>query len=384
MRQLASIRKISELYPIEGADRIELAVVDGWKCVVGKGEFQVGDLCVYFEIDSLLPLDNPAFAFLAGRNVKMVKETIHAHDVQGGIPKGEIVLAVSSSTRAYSRLKTTKMKGQISQGLAMPLEKFGVGAILIPGDMDFDEAVEKGNVSPDMTEVLGILKYDTEEPSQGGSFNGGRRAGTFPEFLRKTDQERVQNVKLERYEGLDFEVSMKLDGSSCTVYLKEGKIGVCSRNQEVEEGDNAFWKGARKSGILGHLEGLRGAKGYIPACDDIAFQGELLGPGIQGNKEKLEDFDIYIFDIWAITGQRYMTPALRRSYCENFGLQHTPVLKTNMAVGTDKELLLSIAEGPSLNASQREGLVFKANQYDRYGELPSFKAISNKWLLKHE
>lgn len=356
MRQLASIRKIAELYPIEGADRIELAVVDGWKCVVGKGEFQVGDLCVYFEIDSLLPLDNPAFAFLAGRNVKSVEG------------------------KDYSRLKTMKMKGQISQGLAMPLSKLDM-VLNIPYIEEVFET--EGNI--DCTEVLGILKYEPEEPSQGGSFNGGRRAGTFPEFLRKTDQDRVQNIKLERYHGLDFEVSMKLDGSSCTVYLKEGKIGVCSRNQEVEEGDNAFWKGARKSGILGHLEGLRGAKGYIPACDDIAFQGELLGPGIQGNKEKLEDFDIYIFDIWAITGQRYMTPALRRSYCENFGLNHVPVFEENFALAeVTKEQLLEKAEGPSLNASQREGLVFKANQYDRYGELPSFKAISNKWLLKHE
>lgn len=377
MRQLATIRRVAEVLEIEGADRIELLIIDGWKVINPKGELKAGDLCVFFEIDSLLPLDNPAFAFLQGRNVKMVKEII-TPDLSHGIPKGEIVLAVASSTKAYSRLKTMKMKGQISQGLAMPLSK-------LPLNEESAEILYEADGNIDVTSLLGILKYDPEEPSQGGSFNGGKRAGTFPEFLRKTDQERVQNVKLERYEGMDFEVSMKLDGSSCTIYLKEGKIGVCSRNQEVEDGDNAFWKGARNAGLIQHLEGLRENIGYIAACDDIAFQGELLGPGIQGNKEKLEDFDIYVFDIWAITGQRYMTPALRRSYCELMGVKHVPVLEQNFKLeDVTKEWLLVWAEGPSLNASQREGLVFKANQYDRFGDLPSFKAISNKWLLKNE
>ena len=94
---MATIRKIDALLPIVGADAIECAVVGGWTCVVKKGEFTVGDLAVYCEIDSWIP--HEIAPFLSRGNFPRVYNDV----------KGE-------------RLRTVKLRGQLSQGLLLPLE----------------------------------------------------------------------------------------------------------------------------------------------------------------------------------------------------------------------------------------------------------------------
>ena len=173
-RKLASLKVVQEVTPIEKADSLELVRVGGWKCVAKIGEFKPGDVAVYFEVDSLLPLDNPIFAFLAGRNEYTVEE------------------------KQYSRLRTMKMRGQLSQGLAVPLDGFQFAEEL--SDLIADEVLDLGITNNtfiefgqdaldkfDLTEKLGVLKY--EKPSK-GEFVGTKTGASnpFPHFIPKTDQ----------------------------------------------------------------------------------------------------------------------------------------------------------------------------------------------------
>jgi len=341
-RKLATIRVISHLKPIKNADLIEVAVIDGWEVVIKKGEFNVGDLCVYFEIDSWIPTELAPF----------LSKGKEPREYQG--VKGE-------------RLRTIKLKGQISQGLALPRE-----SVLTH---DFENPIE----GTDVTEYLNILKWEPTIPAQ----LTGKMAGNFPQFIPKTDQERIQNClrTVEKLGESLWEVTEKLDGSSMTVFRTtngdgSSRIGVCSRNWElkVDDLDNAFVKTAWHEKLFEKLSNYN---------LNVALQGELLGPGIQGNSYNMSEPTFFCFDIWDIQAQQYYSTEQRLSLCKSLGIQHTPVFADYLTTGmTTVSELLIFAEGASvLNPkTQREGLVFKNINNPEL----SFKAISNKWLLKNE
>lgn len=375
MRKLASLKVVQEVTPIEKADSLELVRVGGWKCVAKIGEFKPGDVAVYFEVDSLLPLDNPLFAFLAGRNEYTVEE------------------------KQYSRLRTMKMRGQLSQGLAIPLKSFEFCDELesLIADEVFDLGITANTFVEfgqdaldnfDLTEKLGILKY---EKTSKGEFVGTKTGASnpFPHFIPKTDQERVQNINLNRaLEGLTFEETMKMEGSSITVWVNDDGVGVASRNLTVQEPlffihepDNSFTRAVVLHKVDVKLLAYKARTGR-----NIALQGELMGPGIQGNIEQFEDLNIFFFDVFDIATGKYLLPTDRREVIAELGLTHAPVLDTLVAFPVDVSVdeILFLAEGPSVVAKQREGVVFKSNEYNRYGEVFSFKAINNKYLLKSE
>jgi RNA ligase (TIGR02306 family) len=343
-RKLATVCRVANIEPIPDADAIDVATIDGWKVVVKKGDFQVGDLAVYFEIDSWIP--------------KAIAPFLNRGRTYNGV-EGE-------------RLRTVKLRKQISQGLLLPMS-----AVATFDERDsnwyfgaFEPAVDYLVEGDDLTDELAIQKY--EKPIHGSL--AGVVKGNFPSFLRKTDQERVQNLTkdIRRWEeeGARWEVTEKLDGSSMTVYMHKGVFGVCSRNYDLEETEgNTFWQVAR-----------RDLDGFIPG--GYAVQGELVGPGIQGNKYGLSAPDFYIFDVWDIREAEYLEPWARREFCKIRALNHVPVLEENFAVSSDVDGLLATADGQSVigNKSAREGLVFK----NVVNPDNSFKAISNKWLLKNE
>ena len=160
IRHLASVKTIDRIEPIEGADRIEVAVIGGWKVVVAKGEFEAGDKCVYFELDCSLPTDDPRFAFLADRGVK---KWLY-------VPEGHEDVAPIQITGHV--LKTAKLRGQVSQGLVMSL-----GTLGLPENLD---------VGTDVTEELGVMKYEPYCPGN------TPRVGSYPEkYAIKSDCERV-------------------------------------------------------------------------------------------------------------------------------------------------------------------------------------------------
>lgn len=366
-RKLASVRRIAEIREIPGADKIVCAVVDGWELVTQKSNgFKPGDLVVYFEIDSLLPV-RPEFEFLRDKC---------------------FVSAARSVNGEGFRLKTIKLRGQISQGLILPLKELfdwneNDGCFEVTATSS--EPTEDGMVisqslyslypeeGDDLTEFLGVKKFEKPMPSN----LAGIARGNFPSFIPKTDQERVQNIfnLLQRNAGdHTFEVTIKLDGSSMTVYNKKGPIdnfGVCSRNLDLEEtAENTFWKVANKNG-------LREKLGDLPTS--LAIQGELMGPGIQGNREKLEDIDLYVFDMYDIENGSYFPASVRHHLCTTMGLKTVPFLGyfKFSQFGSVKDLLDFADAQKSLNVEIAEGVVFKSLDDPSV----SFKVISNKFLL---
>lgn len=402
-RKLVTIRQISSLDSIPGADAIEVASIDGWKVVVKRGEFQVGDLCFYFEIDSFLPESDPRYSFLMKSSVRTF-EGIRGH-----------------------KLRTIRLRGQISQGLALPLFTF-------PEIVDY-------NLDLDYSEILGIKKYEAPVAAD----LAGQVAGSFPSYIRKTDQERCQNLgnSIFGYEDTTFdfdvgkipqesidnmmlkgdlvktdngqykkvlkakadrdacyEITTKLDGSSMTAYvvpLFDGdndnitmspQIGVCSRNLQLkineENKDNAFIKILNETNLGIALEQFFEST----AGRSIAVQGELMGPGIQGNREQLKNLEFFIYDIFDIVTQEYVSPNERKVLIETLRsfsaeIKSVPILFENVTL---QELnlnsvadLLVFAEGPSLVHPVREGVVFK-----RADGKFSFKSISNKFLEKEK
>ena len=334
-RKLTSIRKISDLSPIEGADKIELATIDGWKVVVAKDvNYKVGDLVVYCEVDSFLPI-REEFEFLRKSSYKKMGD-------QEGF-----------------RLKTIRLRGQLSQGLILPIHILPFGA--------FHEG-------QDVTEVLGIVKYEPPVPAE----LAGKVKGLFPSFIRKTDEERVQNLAKEYQEYQvtskhKFYVTEKLDGSSSTFFLKDGVFGVCSRNLELLETEgNTFWKVAREL----NLEKLMSNVEF-----NICLQGELIGEGIQGNPYKIKGQTVRFFNGFNIDTQENISFLEFVELVQKMGLKTVPILDYDFLLPKTIDGMLEYADNKSeLNSNfDREGVVVRS--YDR---TVSFKAISNKFLLNEK
>lgn len=350
MRKLATIRKISELRPIEGADAIEVAVIGGWQVVVKKGEFQAGALAVYLEIDSWVPTELAPF-LSKGQDPREYN----------GV-KGE-------------RLRTVKLRGTTSQGLLLKLEDcFDI-------DMELEALSSKFNglipisdslIGLDVSEDLGIQKWEAPIPAQ----LAGDVEGPFPTVIPKTDQERIQNLteELKEWQGnpeFTWEATEKLDGSSMTVFVNGDQQGVCSRNWSLKETEgNSLWKVARREQLIEKIR--RSGR-------NLALQGEIIGEGIQGNRYNVVGQDFRLFDIYDIDRGEYLTPIERQAFARMHNITHVPVIAHGM-IEEFAQGLLTMAEGKSVlnGKAEREGLVFKSNTCGG----PSFKAISNKFLIK--
>jgi RNA ligase (TIGR02306 family) len=362
-RKLASIRKISEIIEIPDANSIELAIVDGWSVVVAKDQNHfVGELVVYCEIDSFLPI-REEFEFLRKSSyTKML-------DQEG------------------FRLRSIKLKGQISQGLLLKLEilnsktdpEMVVGISKQPwgeqfqlGPYDNALLLESG---VDVTNLLDIIKYDKPIPAN----LQGLVKGQFPSFLSKTDEERVQNLKDDyidwRKNHFDFYITEKLDGSSATFYINNGEFGVCSRNLDLlESEDNTYWKVAREMDIGTKLRSLN---------VNVAIQGELIGEGIQGNPYKIKGQTVKFFSGFDIDKRSKMNYSELALMIARMNFDMVPVLSfiSGSFLPETIEDLLKYAEGKSeLNDKfEREGVVIRSTD-----SVISFKAISNKFLLKQK
>jgi len=342
-RKLATIRQIDNIQPIEGADMIELATVGGWKVVVAKDvNHKVGDLVVYCEIDSFLPIE-PEFEFLRKSSYKKMAD----------------------GTEGF-RLKTIKLRGQVSQGLILPLkDAYEVFKRNTPNmDMVWFEGLE-------VTEMLNIVKYEPPVPAQ----LAGLVKGNFPSFLKKTDEERIQNLtrEFEEYKNEVFYVTEKLDGSSVTYYVKDGVFGVCSRNLDLlEDENNSMWKFAIESGLRDRLVGLG---------KNIAVQGEIIGEGVQGNPYKRVGQTVRIFNGFDIDKYDYLSLSELIELVKVLEVKTVPILDLDFTLPDTIDELLSYADSKSvLNEKfDREGVVIRS--HDRK---ISFKAISNKFLLNEK
>jgi RNA ligase (TIGR02306 family) len=309
------ITKILNLEPIEGADRIEVASVLGWKVVVRKGEFKVGDYCVYLEIDTILP-DGPEWSeFMRPRKF---------------------------------RVKTAKLRGQISQGLVFPLAAF------------------EGN---DISEALGCTKYSLPE------WMGPRVGSSFPKNLIRTDEPRLQSVPkmLEALRGQTYYVTEKLDGQSAT-FVWDEVFKVCSRSRWITDpDDSSWWRIAKKHKLEDHK------------FEKLAVQGEICGPGIQGNKLGLDELEFFAFNLFDIESQQYLSWEELVEFCNCLSLKTVPfVLDSNIDKSIDE--WLELAKGKYVGTTNhREGLVVRPRAEQQFGQKRlSFKVINNEFLLKEK
>ncbi len=337
IRKLVTIRTIKSLDPIEGADAIESATVDGWSAVVKKGDFQVGDSVLYHEVDTALPTDVTEFSFLKGK--KRIHPTLNK----------EMNVHV---------LKTIRLRGSLSQGLILPLS-FG----LTPSSTQ-----EEIN---EVMESLGVYKY--EAPVKDST----SQKGNFPSWIQKTDSERVQNLTDEFLWSLfpgEWFATIKEDGSSITVFRTEdGEFGFCSRNLELNpEGDSRFHHVVKKYA----LEEL------IPP--GIYIQGEVHGLGIQGNPQKLGDVYLSIFytNYPAATPDRYSEEGFE-GLLDNLWVETLDIPFPTTVVEAIEQ-----ADGilHPVTGLPAEGIVWHNIHDKKFKELgyrSTFKAVSNSYLLKH-
>ena len=374
MRQLASVQRIVGIAEIPGADNIELAFILGWQCVVEKGVFKVGDLCIYFEIDSQLPV-HEVFFFMEPRKY---------------------------------RVRTIKKMKNLSQGLAMSLnitQKMGHSRYLSEGD--------------DVTEMLGVTKYeprpDNVDPEPVRKHNKlvkfmmkfswfrtiywfiypKRTKGNFPEFITKTDEERLQSCPsiLHRHKDTVFYATEKLDGSSATYFYnkaldkkrfgiipidKGNGFGVCSRNLRLIHDDNRCWWYI--ANVYNMEEKIREASSVFNKS--LAFQGEIVGPAIQKNKYNLKEWQFFCFSVFDIDTGKYLPYHTKVNICKMVGIPVLEHLDTFTLDGKDVNWFVEYATRYSfLNAKTlAEGTVIRALEDDNV----SFKVISPKFLLKNE
>ncbi|KAI1503249.1 RNA ligase, DRB0094 family [Biscogniauxia marginata] len=374
-RKLVTVRTVAAVHPVKGADRIETIVLDGWSCVVQIGKFKVGDQAVFFEIDSFLPASDARWAFL--------EEKFTAWNGQKGF-----------------RVKSTKIRGVISQGIVQPLDTFPeIFAVLV--DLEVRHGKEEAaRLLRDMSfeEMVYVRKYEVLEKTP--RVGSAAPPTPMPAFIRRTDQERCQNLPhvFEDWKDETFQETTKMDGSSMTVYFvrrdsplidqlpsadtaqeqtslsSSGRFGVCSRNIELPEDKGGyFWDVARKNELPEKLSRMG---------RNIAIQGELCGSTIQSNFEGFPKgfHDLFVFSVWDMDTQRHIKPRETEEMASQLGLKHVPVEGYHRLgdIATSVQEILLRAEGKGLNGKKREGIVLKHVD----GEF-SFKAISNSYLLKH-
>lgn len=349
MRKMASIQTIQEITPIEGADAIVLAHVNGWSAVVKKDEFEIGQKIIFCEIDSWVP--HSLAPFLSKE--KEPREYL-------GI-KGE-------------RLRSVKLRGQLSQGLILPFD------VLPAGDYKDGE---------DVSEKLGIIKYEPPIPVQ----LSGQVKGNFPSLVTKTDEERVQNIQgLDNHLDEVFVETEKLHGTSVSFVLNEkGELEVCSRNLSLKEDENnLYWKLAKKNNALAMLNNVKNyyeAEGVVVVT--VAIQGEGVGQGVQKGWEygiQVPEFFMFTIQVNGVKIKEDDYQIFKQMFKDSFQVKSVPeICKSTLRkiVGESKDVrkaLLKYVEGKSAidGKTIREGSVFRSLTDSSF----SFKVVSNQFLLK--
>lgn len=328
-RKLASLQIIEDIKPIIGANSIEVATVLGWKCVVRKGEFNAGDKCVYFEIDSVIPQEAKYADFL-----------------------GE-----------DRRIRTRRFKGQISQGLVLPAE-------IVSGEY---------TIGCDLTTLLGIKEY---EPVK--TYNDGEIAGNFPTYLiPKTDEVLIQSYPglLDELRGEEYYITQKIDGQSMTIIYVQHELMVASRNCLRRDGDNVFWNIVRKYKMQEFLKDF---------CDtfktDLAVQAEVYGYGINKNRMGIKGIDLAVFDMYEIKSRYYYGFWSLQGGSRSFELPMVPIIEEGFEFSYTMDQLVELASGQKYpNGYPAEGIVVRPKKR-RYSETIdcrlSFKVLNPKFLLK--
>ena len=345
MRKLASIQRVWKVEPIENADNLEKASVEGWTVVVPKGQFEPMDLAVYFEIDSFLPIDE-RYEFLRKTSYKNT-------NIMG----------------EGFKLRTLKLRGVLSQGLLLPLSEF--------------PEIENPELGQDVTALLRVKKWEIEEMAT----TGGNVIGKLPYDVPHTDETRVQNYPeyVKEFAGLEYYITTKMDGSSHSISVDEDGFHACGHNYEYkDDGSSSFYEFIKNKNFHITVPEYARKMGY----KTLTVQGEFCAPGIQRNRLKLVKPEWYVFTV-RVNGNRVGLETMSL-IVKDLGMEMVPVEE----IGRDfpskyptVESVLERAEGQYPNGGPKEGIVIRPTEpvySETIGGSLSMKAVSNKYLLKNE
>ena len=404
-RQLAYVVTVDAIEPIPGKDRVECARVGGWTCMIPKGAMKAGDPAIYIEIDSQVPLDNEVFKFCE---------------------------------RYHGKIKTQKFRNPDgsqfwSQGLLMAASDFGwtIDSAQFAGGFSFvvdDKGVQHipGDESMFLTKQLGITYYEAEDNKRKAASDPyapvkaalnrhqkiAKKYGRFikkhrfaqiifmlffgkkkdkkknwPDWVKKTDEERVQNMPWILENKDPWIATEKIDGTSTTFTIKRGKRGkydvyVCSRNVVFDTPDkacyydkNVYFEMFEKYNIKDVLIQLLDEN---PKAEWITIQGETYGATVQKRDYSLKDRDFMAFNLIFSNKGRVGTIEMTNILTAK-GVPCVPIIDINFILPDTVEELLNIATGNSaVDGKPREGIVFRS-----FDGGQSFKAVSNEFLAKY-
>lgn len=338
---IASVQKILSVEPVVNSDFLEKVLVLGWQVIVKKGEFAQGDLCVYVELDSLLP-DGPEWCeFMRPRGF---------------------------------RVRSIRLRGELSQGIVFPI------SILPDEELFMSEGEEMDAYEGiDVSEILGITHYEKPVPVE----SRGLMRGNFPPYIPKTDEPLIQSVPdvLNELKGIDVYSTVKCNGTSITISYKDGDFQICSRNNSLKiEGNenNVYIQTALKYDL---------DKKLPVYGKNIALQGELVGPGIQKNHLGLKEHKILMFNAYDIDNRKYFNYNELLDICFELSLESVPYID-HFKFDFTMEQLLDMANGYYSNTKNlREGIVIRPLEelYSRAirGRM-SFKILNNEYLVKEK
>lgn len=411
-RQLAYVARVDEIRPIEGKDRVECAVVNGWATMVRKGVFNVGDSGIYFEVDSKVPAEEP-FSFLAEKHYK---------------------------------IKIQKYGKFYSQGLLMSASDFGwktqiepLGGVRTEAIIDDDgKAHYPDDESRFLTKKLGVTysvkednkrkssvdKYKVMAARNSKRFNKkpykwlmerewgrkvlffffGKKSDNkrgFPKhfpFIKVTDQERAENMVWVLEDKTPYIVTEKCDGSSATYILERTKnpfrkyeYYVCSRNvRQLDENqvtyfkdeENVYWAASHKYKIREFLQDYLEKN---PELTYVCVQGELCSPKIQGNPHNLKELHFFAFHMIDSSKGMYDIRDAKKIWV-SYGLESVPIVDTSYVLPDDFEEFKLSADGmysssvcEGFGDRPREGYVYYKTTDPNF----SFKNVSRQYQLKH-
>lgn len=375
-RKLAHIEKIEWIRPIDEADRIVTYGILGWEVVDQKGKYSVGDKVIYCEIDSVLP-DKPEYEFLRDRKF---------------------------------RVRTIRLKKQVSQGLILPyLQHLCCG----------QSPTGKFEIGQDVTEMLGITKYlspsEREEISQTEKklaneknklkkfmmryswvrklFLTRTKKQSFPYWVSKTDEERIQNIPhvLEQFKDKTVYITEKIDYQSVTFTgkmiprfggllgklfpIKKYQFVVCSRNMTTNAKDSLYWRIAKKYNI----------EEILRKNPTLTIQGEQGDTKIQGNKYGITDIRMWVFNIIDHEKKYHYNYMETKTFCDKNGLEMVHLIDFGAlhTFGKTVPEIVEFSKGKStLKDIPREGIVVRCVENGQ--KLLSFKAINPDFLLKFD
>ena len=402
-RELCYVVRVDEIKPIEGRDRVECAVVGGWTIMVRKGQFQPGSLGIYFEIDSQVPEKEP-FMFLEAKRFKIKTQKYKTPDGQfwsQGLLMGAEDFGWTTAERESDTCSTCIVD---SDGVAHYVDdesRFLTKQLNVIYAVAEDNSRKAGSADKYKKMAQRNGKLFAHQPfrwlmrHEWGKkllfvFFGKKKdkKGGWPEWVAKTDEERVQNMPWILADKSEWIATEKIDGTSTTFTMKRGKrrnqydFYICSRNVVFDKPDkqcfydsNVYVEMAEKYNVESVLRQILENR---PDLDWVTLQGETYGAGIQKRDYSLKDHDFVGFNFITSASGRWNSIDAK-NLMNGFGIPWVPIVDEHFVLPDTVDELLTIATDKSvIDGGMREGLVFRSQDGAK-----SFKAVSNEFLMKY-